>query len=250
MALTGRNHDGVVTSQVVDPGVSRLESHVSVKQEEEQEFTLMHSRLWLRLSPQADDLRAHETSRRFADSHVPTLEAVHARRFPPSLGRLVKDETLAGERAVAFERGSGKQQRMIRKRFVIGRARHFDDLETAATLQDPMTDLRRLQNAVSYLHDEGFALIFVDQARPSPETIDQLESNPVEVDVVGNGPILRDLDVGRDEASALAIRNEIAIAHPCPPFFPAALLVVPAQNELGNIGGKNEGGLFGSELDD
>ena len=79
--------------------------------------------------------------------------------------------------------------------------------------QHAVPDLGRLHDAVAGLQAERFALVLVDEVDPTAGAEDQLEPDPVEVHRVGDLAPTGDADVGGDEPSAPAVRQQVAVLH-------------------------------------
>ena len=107
----------------------------------------------------------------------------------------------------------------------------LDDLQAGGALQHTMTYLRRLQHAVTGPHDEGLTLIFVHQAHPAAVAVDHLETDVVEVHVVGHRAGVGNHDVRPDEASALPVGDQIAVAHAGAADGPTCIVCSALQNK-------------------
>ena len=120
---------------------------------------------------------------------------------------------------------------MFDQRLVLGRRGDLHHLEPGRRLQYPVADLGRLQHAVALPQRERRALVLVDHPHPAPVAEDHLEPDPMEVHVVRDGAAVRDGDVRGDEAAALAIGQQIAVAHAGTAHHPRRCLAGPVHGE-------------------
>ena len=172
----------------------------------------------------ARDAHRGEAARRACDAGVTRVEAREPPRRPARVARHVTQEALSGEVPLRIGRRRGELELVIDERRVLGGTRELDDLEARARLEHAVADARRLQHAVAGGELERFALALVHDAHPAAAAVDPLEAHAVPVHVVGHGPAVGDQDVRRDEAAALAARNQVAVAHPGAPARPGGVV--------------------------
>src|SRR5688572_9588396 len=105
-----------------------------------------------------------------------------------------------------------------------------------------MADPRWLQDTVSCAQHEGRALVLVNELDLARAAVDQLEPDAVEVHPVGDRAAARDRDVRSDEATALSVRDQVAVAHAGAPR-PPRTAAHRAHDERGADGWNHERGL-------
>ena len=88
---------------------------------------------------------------------------------------------------------------VVDRRYVLCRHTDLDDLDVLRCVQHAMPDLRRLDQAVAAVQAERSALVLVDNVDPPPVAEDELETDGVVVDHVGNRPTVRYADVAGDD---------------------------------------------------
>jgi len=130
-----------------------------------------------------------------------------------SLGSDMAHETLAGEVALRIKLGCWQRQVVVGHRDVFGRRAEFDDFGAGRTFEDAVADLRRLQDAIAGIHDKRVALTFIDHPHPALAAEDGLKPELVEVDVVRHRSTIEDAEVRGDEGAAMALRQQITVAH-------------------------------------
>mmetsp|Transcript_27159 Transcript_27159/g.64521 ORF Transcript_27159/g.64521 Transcript_27159/m.64521 type:complete len:215 (+) Transcript_27159:338-982(+) len=96
---------------------------------------------------------------------------------------------------------------------VQGGTTHFDHLKSVSALQHTVADLGRLEHAVAGFHDDGFTLVLINDTNPSLAAEDELEPHVVEMHVIWHRSTLGNADVRRDEPTAQARRDQIAVEH-------------------------------------
>lgn len=96
---------------------------------------------------------------------------------------------------------------------MLGWIADLDDFEIIRTLEDSVTDTRRLSHAISCGEYERLTLVLVDKTYVAASAEDQLESDLMEVHIIGNGTGAGNPDVRRNDGPSLPIRNEISILH-------------------------------------
>src|SRR5262245_46872768 len=89
----------------------------------------------------------------------------------------------------------GEREFMIGKGLVKCRSSDLDHFEPRRALEHTVTNGRRLEHHIQRLHHEGLALIFVHHANPAFAHDDQLKSDAMKVDPVGDWTALRNADV-------------------------------------------------------
>src|SRR3954447_7454571 len=114
---------------------------------------------------------------------------------------------------VGVEFAVRQRQFMVSPRLVHCWTADLDDLKSRRSFQHSMPDLRRLQDAVSRLHHEWRALIFVHYTHPPCLAEDHLEAHAMVVNVIGYLATCGDLDVRSNEAPAHATGDEVAVVH-------------------------------------
>src|SRR3954469_5530294 len=92
-------------------------------------------------------------------------------------------------------------------------AADLDDLEAGRGFENAVTDLRRLQDAVTGVHHERRALIFIDHPHPSGFAEDHLEAHTVVVHIIRYLAARWDLDMRGDKAPTQPARDEVAVIH-------------------------------------
>ena len=89
-----------------------------------------------------------------------------------------------------------------------------------------MANLWWLKHTISSLHNKLWPAL-VNEADPAFVTVDHLELDPVEVNVVLDRTFIENPDVRRNEAAAKATRNQVAVEHAFDtPLMPVLLVRV------------------------
>ncbi len=120
---------------------------------------------------------------------------------------------------------------MIDKGFMLGWRTHLDHLHVVGTLKYAMAYVRWLQYAVACLHNERFALIFVDDFHPTAIAVDHLKLHVVMVNVVRHRTAFRYSNMRRNETAIQSAWDQIAVEHArttCnPPICQGDIIVGP-----------------------
>jgi len=103
---------------------------------------------------------------------------------------------------------------------VFGWVADFDHFEVIGAVENPMSNLRRLGDAIACSEDEWLTLVLVHNCDLASPAEDQLERDVMEVHIIGNRTCSGDSNVRRNDCSSLSIRDEIAVIHTCPPDVP------------------------------
>ena len=118
---------------------------------------------------------------------------------------------------------------------VLGGAANLHHLGAGRAFQHPVTNHGRLQHAVTGVHEEGFALAFIDHPDPALAAKNHLKPDLVEMHIVRHQPALQDADVRCNEGAAMALGQQVAVAQTGAPNTPGGLCigVVDDQGLLG-----------------
>ena len=149
----------------------------------------------------------------------------------------------------------GGQRRLgVSPRLVFGRAADLDHLHAVACFEHAMANGGRLQEAVTFQQEHRLALVFVGHAHPAPIAVDHLETDVVEVHVVGHRSTLGDEDVRGDEPSTETAGDQVAVAHAGTAFAECVVGRVArrcaSDDELFPQSRDVKRGIGGHELDD
>jgi len=94
-----------------------------------------------------------------------------------------------------------------------------------------VADLWWLDHAIAGVQAERVSLIFVDQIDPAAITEDQLKTDGVVVHHVGHRAAVGDADVRRDDRTAQAVGDQVAILHAGTADDPGGLIGEAAHHE-------------------
>src|SRR5208283_1325748 len=101
------------------------------------------------------------------NSGVARLESGDPPWRPPGACRDVAHKALAAEKPAGIEPVIGQRQIVIGTRLVHRRTADLDDLQPRRGLEYLVTNLRRLERAVTGVHHEGRSLVLVHHLDPS-----------------------------------------------------------------------------------
>ena len=79
----------------------------------------------------------------------------------------VMDKSLAGKTSGGVKCRGREREVVVAERFVFRGATDLDHFETGRGFEHAVADAGRLKDTIALMHDEGCALIFVDDAHPA-----------------------------------------------------------------------------------
>lgn len=195
---------------------------VSVEGEKEDEFLLLAPRTLPGGRFDVDLLNVGETVSSGGYSRVAPHDSIRRVRERSSAVSMMH-ERLAVPCPRRIDFFVGKVHRWVAACDMFRRISDLDDFEIVRALENSVTNARRLCHTITRRENERLTAIFVHECHRPPETEDQLKSNVVEVDVVGNGTTSRDVNVRGDHRSTLSIGNEISVEHACSTGVPGSI---------------------------
>ena len=98
-------------------------------------------------------------------------------------------------------------------RLVVGGHCYLDDLAAGFALENPVTDLRRLDDPIARLKPKRLALVFVHHLYSAFDTADHLELDLVVMNVVGNLAVEGKTNARNRKLAIEIVTSQIAIQH-------------------------------------
>ena len=157
--------------------------------------------------------RAGEAVRCLPDTRVAPQQSIDVVRGAPGFGLEVMNKPLASEVSLGVDNAGRKFDVVLNDGVVHRWASDLDHLEARRTAQHTVTDFWRLEEAVPGVQPHRFALVFVCHVDPAPCAEYHLETDPMEVHVVGNITAIGDEYVRGDEAATPTVGKDVAVAH-------------------------------------
>jgi hypothetical protein len=96
---------------------------------------------------------------------------------------------------------------------MLGRPGYLYNFHSIRTLENAVSNVRRLQNTIAGLHYDRLTLVFINNAHPAFVTIDHLKFNVMVMHVVRHRAAVLNAYMRCDVFSAKSVRYQVPVLH-------------------------------------